>query len=254
MFLIIITSILGLVTKYSTFLFALQLFTIVKFIDTIREILIAFKIKLIQILGILGFLGIFVYFYSNIEFFFLINEFNIEIDGKKENFCQNLFECTINIFNHGVRSGGGIGDLLEAKNYEKEKGLYFLRFFTDFIFYICVVLLLLNMFNGVIVTTFSQIREESNKKEEDMKNRCYICNINRVDFQKNKVDFGEHQKYEHNINNYIKFFIFLLNINEKDMDSDQSFINQCIKERDIKFFPVNAARSIGEIDPEEEED
>ena len=253
MFLIIITSIAGLLTKYSAFLFVLQLLSIVKFIDTIKEILLAFKLKFNQIIGIIGFLVIFIYFFSNFEFFFLINEFNIEINGKKENFCQNLYECTINIFNHGVRSGGGIGDLLEAKSYTTEKALYFLRFFSDFIFYIIVVLLLLNMLNGVIVTTFSQIREESSKKEEDQKNRCFICNINRIEFQKNKIDFADHQKYEHNTNDYIKFFIFLWHINEKDMDADQSFINECIKEKDIKFFPVNCAKSIGEVEPDDDD-
>ena len=253
MFLIIITSIAGLITKYSAFLFVLQLLSIVKFIDTIKEILLAFKLKFNQIIGIIAFLLIFIYFFSNFEFFFLINEFNIEINGKKENFCQNLYECTINIFNHGVRSGGGIGDLLEPKNYTDEKALYFLRFFSDFIFYIIVGLLLLNILNGVIVTTFSQIREESSKKEEDQKNRCFICNINRIEFQKNKIDFTEHQKFEHNTNNYIKFFIFLWHINEKDMDADQSFINECIKERDIKFFPVNCAKSIGEVEPDEDD-
>ena len=253
MFLIIITSIAGLITKYRSFLFALQLLSIVKFIDTIKEILLAFKLKFNQIIGIIGFLIIFIYFFSNFEFFFLINEFNIEINGKTENFCQNLYECTINIFNHGVRSGGGIGDLLEPKTYADETGLYFLRFISDLLFYIIVVLLLLNMLNGVIVTTFSQIREESSKKEEDQKNRCFICNINRIEFQKNKIDFADHQKYEHNTNNYIKFFIFLWHINEKDMDADQSFIHQCIKERDIKFFPVNCAKSIGEVEPDEED-
>ena len=201
----------------------------------------------------LMFLIIFIYFFSNFEFFFLINEFNIEIGGKKENFCQNLYECTINIFNHGVRSGGGIGDLLETKSYTDEKALYFLRFISDLLFYIIVVLLLLNMLNGVIVTTFSQIREESSKKEEDQKNRCFICNINRIEFQKNKIDFADHQKYEHNTNNYIKFFIFLWHINEKDMDADQSFINECIKEKDIKFFPVNCAKSIGEVEPDDDD-
>ena len=253
MILIIITSIAGLMTKYSAFLFVLQLLSIVKFIDTIKEILLAFKLKFNQIIGIIGFLIIFIYFFSNFEFFFLINEFNIEINGKKENFCQNLYECTINIFNHGVRSGGGIGDLLEAKNYTDEKALYFLRFVSDLLFYIIVVLLLLNMLNGVIVTTFSQIREESSKKEEDQKNRCFICNINRIEFQKNKIDFADHQKYEHNTNNYIKFFIFLWHINEKDMDADQSFINECIKEKDIKFFPVNCAKSIGEVEPDDDD-
>ncbi len=253
MFLIIITSIAGLMTKYSAFLFVLQLLSIVKFIDTIKEILLAFKLKFNQIVGVICFLIIFIYFFSNFEFFFLINEFNIEIGGKKENFCQNLYECTINIFNHGVRSGGGIGDLLESKSYTDEKGLYFLRFISDLLFYIIVVLLLLNMLNGVIVTTFSQIREESSKKEEDEKNRCFICNINRIEFQKNKIDFADHQKYEHNTNNYIKFFIFLWHINEKDMDADQSFINGCIKEKDIKFFPVNCAKSIGEVEPDDDD-
>ena len=245
MFLIIITSIAGLMTKYSAFLFVLQLLSIVKFIDTIKEILLAFKLKFNQIVGVICFLIIFIYFFSNFEFFFLINEFNIEIGGKKENFCQN--------FNHGVRSGGGIGDLLETKSYTDEKALYFLRFISDLLFYIIVVLLLLNMLNGVIVTTFSQIREESSKKEEDQKNRCFICNINRIEFQKNKIDFADHQKYEHNTNNYIKFFIFLWHINEKDMDADQSFINECIKEKDIKFFPVNCAKSIGEVEPDDDD-
>ena len=250
MFFIIITSIASLMTKYRSFLFALQLLSIVKFIDTIKEILLAFKLKFIQILGISGFLAIFVYFFSNYEFFFLIDEFNIEINGKTENFCQDLLECTVNIFNHAVRSGGGIGDLLEAKSYSDNKMIYFMRFVSDFIFYIVIDLLVLNMMNGLIVTTFSQMREDSNQKEEDQKNRCFICNINRIEFQKKKIDFADHQKNEHNINDYIKFFIFLWHINEKDMDSDQSFINQCIREKDIKFFPIYCSKSIGEVEPE----
>ena len=106
------------------------------------------------------------------------------------------------------------------------------------------------MLNGVIITTFSQIREESSKKEEDQKNRCFICNINRIEFQKNKIDFIENMNI---IQNYIKFFIFLWHINEKDMDADQSFINECIKEKDIKFFPVNCAKSIGEVEPDDDD-
>ena len=247
MILITIMGIIGVMTEYGAFLFALQLLSVIKFVDTIKEILLAFKIRFTQLLAILGFLAILIYFYANLGFYFLIDEFNIEINGKQENFCQTLYECTVNYFNHGVRSGGGIGDLLEGKSYSDEKALYYLRFFNDLIFYITVILLLLNMINGVIVTTFSQIREESNEKEEDQQNRCYICNIDRIEFQKNKIDFADHQKYEHNINNYIKFFVYLSFIDEKDMDADQSFINDCIKEKDIKFFPVNCCKSIGEV-------
>ena len=257
-FFIIITSLFGLFLKYNAFLFALQLLTIIKFIDIIREILSAFKLKLFELMEAIEVLAIIIYFVANFEFFFLIDEFNIEVGDKIENFCQNLLECTINIFNHGVRAGGvraggGIGDLLEAKNYS-DKYLYFLRFFCDLIFYIVVMLLSLNIISSIIVNTFSQIREDSNQKEEDMKNRCFICNISRIEFQKNKIDIGYHRKYEHNTNNYIKFFVFLWNIDEKDMDADQSFINDCIKEKDIKFFPMNCSKSIGEVENDDEED
>jgi inositol 1,4,5-triphosphate receptor type 3 len=252
-FFIIITSILGLFLKYNAFLFALQLLTIIKFIDIIREILSAFKLKLFELLEAIEVLAIIIYFVANFEFFFLIDEFNIEVGDKIENFCQNLLECTINIFNHGIRAGGGIGDLLEAKSYD-DKYLYFLRFFCDLLFYIVCMLLSLNIISSIIVNTFSQIREDSNQKEEDQKNRCFICNISRIEFQKNKIDIGFHRKYEHNTNNYIKFFVFLWNIDEKDMDADQSFINNCMKEKDIKFFPMNCSKSIGEVENDDEED
>ena len=102
-FFIIITSIFGLFLKYNAFLFAIQLLTIIKFIDIIREILSAFRLNLVETLEVIEFLAIVIYFVANFEFYFLIDEFNIEIGDKIENFCQNLLECFINIFNHIFR-------------------------------------------------------------------------------------------------------------------------------------------------------
>ena len=241
--LIIIMGIGGVFSEYGSFLFALQLLSIIKFVDTIKEIVLAFKIRLTQLVCMIGFLAILIFFYSNFGFYFLINEYNIEIEGVRENFCQNLLECTINFFNHGVRAGGGIGDIIEQKSFDI-MSLYLLRWVSDLVFYITVILLLLNMINGVIVSTFSQIREESNEKEEDIKNKCFICNIDRLDFEKKKIDFFEHQKYEHNLKHYIKFFVYVKRINEKDLDADQSFIVSCLKDRNIQCFPVKCCKSM----------
>ncbi len=241
--LIIIMGIGGVFSEYGSFLFALQLLSIIKFVDTIKEIVLAFKIRLTQLVCMIGFLAILIFFYSNFGFYFLINEYNIEIEGVRENFCQNLLECTINFFNHGVRAGGGIGDIIEQKSFDV-MSLYLLRWVSDLVFYITVILLLLNMINGVIVSTFSQIREESNEKEEDIKNKCFICNIDRLDFEKKKIDFFEHQKFEHNLKHYIKFFVYVKRINEKDLDADQSFIVSCLKDRNIQCFPVKCCRSM----------
>jgi len=251
MILNIMICLIGIVSKKFTFLFALQLLTVVKFVPTIKEIVIAFKLRIFQLASMIAFLGILIFFYSIVGFYFFNTEFEIDAEsGKRTNICLNLLECWITYFNHGVRSGGGIGDLLGQKSYSQDKTLYWLRYVTDLIFFITIVLLLLNMINGVIVSTFSQIREESNKKEEDISNKCFVCNIDRMEFEKRKIDFQWHLKSEHNSKTYIKFFICLGLIHEKDLDSDQSFILDCIRKRDVYCFPVGKSSSVGEIKEE----
>jgi hypothetical protein len=102
------------------------------------------------------------------------------------------------------------------------------------------------MINGVIVSTFSQIREESVAKELDMKNTCFVCNYDRLEFEKRRINFDFHCKNEHNIFTYIKYFVLVKRINFKDLDSDQSYIIKCIQEKDIACFPVYKSLSIGD--------
>ena len=56
-------------------LFILQLFTVVKFFPTIQQIVEAFRIRIFQLLNMLGFLGILTYFYANMSFYFFSGEF-----------------------------------------------------------------------------------------------------------------------------------------------------------------------------------
>jgi hypothetical protein len=249
----ILIGVIGIISTHTTFIFSLQLFTVIKFVPTIKEIVIAFKLRFSQLISMIGFLAILIFFYSNIGFYFFPQEFVKELDnGSQENICQTMLECSITYFNLGVRSGGGIGDLLDMKPF-RESYIYWLRWVTDMIFYITVILLLLNMINGVIVSTFSQIREESNEKDEDIKNKCFICNIDRVEFEKRKIPFSDHQKYEHNTKTYIRFLIYLKITNEKDLDADQSFIIQCLKERDISCFPVLRSFSVGNLQKQDDD-
>lgn len=134
--------------------------------------------------------------------------------------------------------------------------LYWVRYVTDMVFYITVILLLLNMVNGVIVSTFSQIREENNARDDDMNNKCFICSIERLEFEKRKISFKEHNKKEHNIRTYIKYLVWLKMINEKDLDGDQSFIMKCINQEEISCFPVLRSSTLGDLSDklEEEED
>ncbi len=71
----ILIGYLCLTTTYTTFLVSLQLFTVIKFVPTINEIVIAFKIRIGQLMSMIGFLAIIIFFYSNIGFFFINSEF-----------------------------------------------------------------------------------------------------------------------------------------------------------------------------------
>ena len=250
---LIITGILGLFTKYNLFFFVVQMLTVVNFVDTIQEIIKAFYIRIDQLFCMIGFLAILIFFYANVGFYFYVDQFDTVINGQTENFCQSLLECAITYFNHGVRAGGGIGDVLGEQGFDNMSA-YYLRLITDMVFYITVILLLLNMINGVIVSTFSQIREMSQQKEDDINNKCFICNIERKIFEKKKKDFLKHQEEEHNLTHYIMFFIYVLRISEKDLDADQTFIVDCLNNKDNRCFPLKMTRSIGVVEDEGEEE
>lgn len=122
------------------------------------------------------------------------------------------------------------------------------------IFYITVILLIMNMVNGIIISTFSQIREEFENKEKDKEDVCFICSRERSTFEKKKRSFDIHIKSEHNQDNYINFLVTLLLTKTTDMNSDQSYIYECFMNKDIALFPVEKTTFLPNDDEEEEEE
>jgi hypothetical protein len=114
------------------------------------------------------------------------------------------------------------------------------------------------MINGVIISTFGALREEGEKKDEDVKDICFICSLSRVQFEKHKINYEYHRKYEHNFQNYIKYFIILKITDERELNAEQSYISNSMKDNDIKFFPVQKSKSLEDIknlhNDDEEED
>lgn len=100
------------------------------------------------------------------------------------------------------------------------------------------------MVNGVIVSTFSQIREENTLKEVDINNKCFICSIDRLSFEKKRISFNYHTSKEHDITTYIYYLVWLKLMDEKELDADQSFIRKCIDHGEISFFPVHQSYSL----------
>jgi hypothetical protein len=62
----------------------------------------------------------------------------------------------LNLLYHSVRSGGGIGDILEPDELHKPSGW---RTIFEMSFYLVVVVFLLNAIFGIIFDTFGHLRD-----------------------------------------------------------------------------------------------
>ena len=87
-----------------------------------------------------------VYLFSIIGYVLFPEDFVSE-DGDK--LCDSIWQCFLFSFTHGVRSGGGLGDLLVQRHWDSER--YMMRVVYDFMFYVVVTVCLLNIVFGIII-------------------------------------------------------------------------------------------------------
>lgn len=138
--------------------------------------------------------------------------------------------------------GGGIGDLIGVVHSKDE--LYWPLIIFQWVFYFIITLILLNVINGIIVDTFQDLREKSNKKLEIQENQCYICSCDKIEFQIKSLDFVEHNNDEHNFNNYIYYMIRINEIQENMLNSIEYRTLLHCRKRQTSFFPIKDALSL----------
>lgn len=242
----LIISIIAISQPFLTFLFTIQLLSILKFLKTIREIFIAFSTRIKQVIIMIFLLVIIVYFFSNIAFFYLANEFNISNDDQTStlNPCTSLIECFIFHFKDGIMNGGGIGDVLSEKSWGKDLKNYFQRWFFDFFFFLICILLLLNMINGIIVNAFVDIRKKDEEYEYESKEKCFICSLTKNDFQIKNISFKNHILNEHQVKSYVHYLIYLKFTQDADLDEDNLYIKNAINEKNFSVFPFQSTSYI----------
>uniref|UniRef100_A0A7M4F7T8 Inositol 1,4,5-trisphosphate receptor n=1 Tax=Crocodylus porosus TaxID=8502 RepID=A0A7M4F7T8_CROPO len=264
----ILTSVLGLFAHelfYSILLFDLiyreeTLFNVIKSVTRNgRSILLTALLALIL-----------VYLFSIVGFLFLKDDFIMEVDRLPDNkskalcllclycvftfcvpeedvdnferACDTLLMCIVTVLNHGLRNGGGVGDILRKPS--KDESLFPARVIYDLLFFFIVIIIVLNLIFGVIIDTFADLRSEKQKKEEILKTTCFICGLERDKFDNKTVSFEEHIKYEHNMWNYLYFIVLVRVKNKTDYTGPESYVAQMIKVRNLDWFPRMRAMSL----------
>eukprot|EP01060_Flectonema_neradi_P030314 TRINITY_DN4372_c6_g1_i1.p1 TRINITY_DN4372_c6_g1~~TRINITY_DN4372_c6_g1_i1.p1 ORF type:complete len:2743 (+),score=487.11 TRINITY_DN4372_c6_g1_i1:100-8328(+) len=231
------TSILGVIA--SPLFLTVHLFSIVSG-STVLQSVIRSITKNGKSLLLTGLLAVFiVYMFSVIGFLFFRDSFD-----NAEQTCGTLLRCFAHSLFHGIRAGGGIGDLMEAPTTTLNVLLdtdYGVRATYDFLFFVIVIVILLNIIFGIIIDTFAELRSEKQKIDDDIKTKCFICGIESSEFERHADGFDYHIKRDHNMWLYIYFIHHLRTKESSEFTGQESHVFDRMTEHDLSFFPTNRA-------------
>ena len=82
-----------------------------------------------------------------------------------------------------------------------------------------------------------------------MKNNCFICNIERKEFEKNDKSFENHINTEHNIWHYVYYVILIQKKKDeqKSLTGLESFVNSMYEAKSAEWFPIGTTKYISKL-------
>ena len=262
----IFCCILGLVA--SDGFFAMDIFSIINLSSTFKYLAKSISSHGQQLMFTFYIVIIFIYVFS----VFAVLYFKSNFDEDSE-LCTTLIHCFWTIFNQGFTNGSGIVAVMNPVNFSEGNQRYFGYILIDILFFVCINCIMLNIVFGIIVDTFGELREESEKfgsffftflykskkfsffyqfltffynlknfnffinLEEDSENYCFVCQISKLQYEKSGKVFSRHTSKEHNIWNYANFVVYINNKTEKDCNGLESKIFKKIQKGDISWVP-----------------
>ena len=183
---------------------------------------------------------ILVYLYTNLGFFLIQKDFTaeIEVEGYEDNYCESLVFCFLTNIDAGIRARGGAADQMIRVSFERNNAHYISRIFYDVTYFLICIIIMIDLVFGILLGTFSKLREEERMKENDRINHCFICHKSRAVVEKNKEDFDVHRNVTHYIWNYVEYMIFLNLSDFHDLNASNSFARECLNNNSYIFLPT----------------
>ncbi|XP_064638087.1 inositol 1,4,5-trisphosphate receptor type 2-like isoform X2 [Lineus longissimus] len=245
-------------TAYTEYFFCFHLLNIVNNNQLLSRVISAVTLNGKSLLWV-GVLGVVIfYIYALIAFAF----FRPTFDPSQNWYCKNLFQCFVTIIRYGL-----IGDMFEGlrghgrssgqnmpihdseANFERF-GMYVLFNVSFFIF---ITTIGLNIIFGIIVDTFSELRDLKWTAEKDMRDCCFVCSRISYDFEHYGKGFQHHCKYEHNMWSYIFFFIHLADTKPNDYTALELHVYKLLQKENYDFFPLNRALCLTDMENDQAE-
>jgi inositol 1,4,5-triphosphate receptor type 3 len=229
----LIISILCSILQRGEIILPFLLLSIVDLNVTLKNVILSIKLRHKEFTRAMFLAFIFMYSMSNLAFFFFNSDYIEELDYYDDNYCKSLKFCVFNAIDNGLRARGGIGDSGKRISFMKNKNHYIERLILDDIFFLLVVIILIDLVFGIIIGEFDALRGEEQKHETDRLYHCFICHVNKNTLEKNRQNFYVHVNKIHNMWNYVSYMILVKLSNLHDLNSINSYVRNKIENKDI---------------------
>jgi len=162
--------------------------------------------------------------------------------------CSSMIACYAMFLVNGLSTGGGIGEFLSAElgnapSLTGEKTIA--RFAFDLAFFVVVTIGLLNLIFGIIIDTFSSLREKANEEKTLMENKCTICGLTRQEFERREPGgWQRHYKHEHNVWSYYAYLVHLQTKPATEFTGLEDFVAAKVAQRSLAWLPRHRALAL----------
>lgn len=229
----LVFSLLG--TFFNPLFFAFHLLDVLYRYPSLQNVIKSITIPREPLLLTFIFLLIIVYFFGIVGYVYLYNDFEA---GQ----CETLFNCFCQVFDKGFKSDGGIGGYLQDWTPGK---ISVGRLFYDNAYNILIIIIMMNIVQGLTVDTFALLRRTHDKNKKDRENKCFICGLEKETIERaTSRSFKWHIENDHNEWKYVHFVGYLEDKEETEYTGIESYVKDKVKKKDVSWFPQQEALSI----------
>ena len=187
------------------------------------------------------------------EYYFVIFVYLWIPDQLPTRDCFRFDDCLFTIFDQTFKNSNGIINYLSDDNLLGNDVLFLnVRFWIDNLFAIVNIILILQMVAGIIIDSFSALRQGQGEVDEDRYNVCLICGLHRTELNKlygNEEGYNEHIKLDHYFWNYMFLIFNLLKKKPNElMGIDEFIFNKYKENQSTGWIPFKTCKKKLEVD------
>ncbi|RHY28978.1 hypothetical protein DYB32_005561 [Aphanomyces invadans] len=158
--------------------------------------------------------------------------------------CGMLLSCYLTTFDQTFKNNGGIGSYMATQTPDDIMN-WGPRLLFDNLFNIVILLIIVNIFFGIIIDTFGDQRSRMEARANDIAGKCFVCSLSRETFDRvAPVGFEHHIRNEHNLWNYVFLVAHLRFKSENEFDGVEQYLWRCIRCEDYSFVPLYHALAL----------